>query len=156
MDSRADALSTTQSQQVAAELKALLDAAVDGVIVIDHEGRITTFNASAERLFGYSSAEIIGQRINALMPEPYRAGHDGYMHSYQQTGKARIIGIGREVAAQRRDGTVFPAALAVGEVPAQTPGASSASSTTSLRARRRPTPCAASATAPRATSTSRR
>jgi PAS domain S-box-containing protein len=111
----------TPSQELAAELKALLDAAVDGVIVIDHLGRITTFNASAERLFGYSSAEILGQHINALMPEPYRSGHDAYMHNYERTGKARIIGIGREVAAQRRDGTVFPAALAVGEVPGSDP-----------------------------------
>ena len=121
MDTRADSPAATYSKEVAAELKALLDAAVDGVIVIDHEGRITTFNAAAERLFGYSSAEVFGQHINVLMPEPYRSGHDAYMHNYQRTGKARIIGIGREVAAQRRDGTVFPASLAVGEIPGSEP-----------------------------------
>lgn len=107
--------------QPADELRALLDAAVDAVIVIDHEGRISTFNRAAERLFGYAAAEIIGQHVNALMPEPYRSAHDGYMHSYMRTGEARIIGIGRDVLAQRRDGTVFPASLAVGEVPGSVP-----------------------------------
>ncbi len=103
------------------ELRALLDAAVDGVIVIDHEGRIATFNRAAERLFGYRAAEIIGQPVTALMPEPYRSAHDGYMHKYLQTGQAHIIGVGREIVAQRRDGTVFPASLAVGEVPGSQP-----------------------------------
>ena len=121
MDTPADSRAATHSKEVAGELKALLDAAVDGVIVIDHDGRITTFNAAAERLFGYTSAEVYGQRIEVLMPEPYRSGHDAYMHNYERTGKARIIGIGREVAAQRRDGTVFPASLAVGEVPGSSP-----------------------------------
>ena len=121
MDTRAEQPAATHSREVAAELKALLDAAIDGVIVIDQEGRIATFNAAAERLFGYSSAEVCGQKINVLMPEPYRSGHDAYMHNYERTGKARIIGIGREVAAQRRDGTVFPASLAVGEVHGSNP-----------------------------------
>jgi len=121
VDTPADSRAATHSKEVAGELKALLDAAVDGVIVIDHDGRITTFNAAAERLFGYTSAEVYGQRIEVLMPEPYRSGHDAYMHNYERTGKARIIGIGREVAAQRRDGTVFPASLAVGEVPGSSP-----------------------------------
>jgi len=103
------------------ELRALLDAAVDAVIVIDHDGRIETFNRAAERLFGYRAAEVTGQTINALMPEPYRSSHDGYLQAYLRTGQAHIIGIGREVLAQRRDGTVFPASLAVGEVPGSTP-----------------------------------
>ena len=122
MDTNADpATAASRSLQVANELKALLDAAVDGVIVIDHQGCIATFNAAAERLFGYTAAEVTGQRINLLMPEPYRAGHDAYMGTYQRTGNARIIGIGREVMAQRRDGTVFPASLAVGEIPGSSP-----------------------------------
>lgn len=103
------------------ELKALLDAAVDAVIVIDHEGRIQTFNRSAERLFGFASAEVVGKNVAVLMPQPYRAEHDGYMHNYMRTGHARIIGIGREVVAQRSDGTVFPASLAVGEIPGTKP-----------------------------------
>lgn len=103
------------------ELKALLDAAVDAVIVIDHEGRIQTFNRSAERLFGFSSAEVVGKNVAVLMPQPYRAEHDGYMHNYMRTGHARIIGIGREVVAQRSDGTVFPISLAVGEIPGASP-----------------------------------
>ena len=100
----------------AEELRALLDAAVDAVVVIDHRGRIQTFNHAAETLFGYTAAEIIGRNVNLLMPEPVRSAHDGHVKRYLETGEARIIGIGREVTAQRRDGTVFPAALAVGRV----------------------------------------
>jgi two-component system sensor kinase FixL len=103
------------------ELKALLDAAVDAVIVIDHQGTIATFNRAAERLFGFRAADVVGRNVNVLMPGPYRAEHDGYMHNYMRTGQARIIGIGREVVAQRSDGTVFPASLAVGEIPGTNP-----------------------------------
>ena len=102
-------------------LRAMLDAAVDAVVVIDHEGRIDAFNRAAERLFGYRASEIIGQSVSALMPEPYRSAHDGYLQAYLRTGQARIIGIGREVTAQRRDGSVFPASLSVGEVPGARP-----------------------------------
>lgn len=111
------ATAASHSRQVTNELKALLDAAVDGVIVIDHKGSIETFNAAAERLFGYTAAEVAGKNINMLMPEPYSSGHDQYMQNYERTGKARIIGIGQEISAQRRDGTIFPASLAVGEIP---------------------------------------
>jgi two-component system, LuxR family, sensor kinase FixL len=103
------------------ELRALLDATVDAVIVIEHDGRIITFNRAAERLFGYRAADVLGQRVNMLMPEPYRSAHDGYLQAYLRTGQPRIIGIGREVVAQRRDGTLFPASLVVGEVPGTTP-----------------------------------
>ena len=103
------------------ELRALLDAAVDAVIVIDHDSRIMTFNRAAERLFGYRAAEVVGQNVRLLMPEPYRSAHDGYLQAYVRTGQARIIGIGRDVVAQRRDGSVFPASLAVGQVPGSTP-----------------------------------
>ena len=73
------------------ELKALLNATVDAVIVIDFNGVIMTFNRAAERLFGYEAAEIVGNRINALMPEPYRSAHHGYLQAYLRTGQARII-----------------------------------------------------------------
>jgi two-component system sensor kinase FixL len=98
------------------ELRALLDAAVDAVVVIDHVGRIETFNPAAERLFGYSAAEVLGQPVNLLMPEPHRTRHGQYLEDYARTGHARVIGVGREVFAQRRDGTVFPVLLSVGEV----------------------------------------
>jgi two-component system, LuxR family, sensor kinase FixL len=103
------------------ELKAMLDAAVDAVIVIDHRGTIATFNRAAERLFGWRAADVAGRNVQVLMPAPYRAEHDGYMQNYMRTGQARIIGIGREVVAQRSDGTVFPASLAVGEIPGSNP-----------------------------------
>jgi two-component system sensor kinase FixL len=101
---------------VVAELRALLDAAVDAVIVADQHGRIVEFNPVAERLFGYSAAQMIGQAVNHLMPEPHRSAHDGYIQRYETTGEARIIGIGREVQALRADGTPFPIALSVGAI----------------------------------------
>lgn len=100
----------------AEELQALLDAAVDAIIVIDSGGQIEKFNQAAEQMFGFSAAEIIGKNIALLMPEPDRSAHDAYLRRYSLTGEARIIGIGRDVQAQRRDGTVFPASLAVGRV----------------------------------------
>ncbi len=97
------------------ELQALLDAAVDAIIVIDDRGAITTFNAAAERLFGYLSAEVLGKSVDVLMPEPYRSEHAGYIERYLATGEPRIIGIGREVLGRRANGETFPIALSVGE-----------------------------------------
>jgi len=107
---------TSHSQAASSELRALLDAAVDAVIVIDAAGHIETFNPAAERLFGYAAHEVIARNVSMLMPEPHRSAHDGYLERYLTTGEARIIGIGREVQAQRRDGSIFPAALSVGRV----------------------------------------
>jgi len=98
------------------ELRALLDAAVDAVIVIDANGHIEAFNPAAEKLFGFTAADVLGRNVRMLMPEPDRSAHDGYLRRYLDTGEARIIGIGREVQAQRRDGSIFPAALSVGRV----------------------------------------
>ena len=95
---------------------AILQTAVDGIITIDERGIVESFNPGAERLFGYSAEEVIGQNISILMPAPYREEHDSYLARYLQTGEPHIIGIGREVRAQRRDGTTFPIALAVSEM----------------------------------------
>ena len=97
------------------EFEALLSAAVDGIIVIDREGRVLEFNAAAEKLFGYSREEVLGEDVALLMPEPTRSEHGQYLSTYLETGRAHIIGVGREVEARRRDGTVFPVWLSVGE-----------------------------------------
>ncbi|KMP10323.1 hypothetical protein UR09_06590, partial [Candidatus Nitromaritima sp. SCGC AAA799-A02] len=93
-----------------------LDNVVDGVITIDTKGIIETFSPAAENIFGYSKAEILGLNISELMPEPYRSEHDAYMKSYLQSGKAKVIGIGREVVGLRKDGKTIPIDLAINEV----------------------------------------
>ena len=95
--------------------RSVVDHVIDGIITIDERGTITTFNRAAERIFGYTVREVIGQNVKMLMPNPYRAGHDGYIESYLRTGKAKIIGIGREVVGRRKDGVNFPMELAIGE-----------------------------------------
>jgi two-component system, LuxR family, sensor kinase FixL len=99
-----------------ARLRSIVEAAVDAIIVIDARGRIEAFNPGAERLFGYRADEVLGLGVSILMPQPYRDEHDGYMARYLETGEARIIGIGREVTAMRKDGSTFPAHLSVGEM----------------------------------------
>ncbi len=98
------------------EIEALLDAAVDAVVMIDGRGMITVFNRSAERLFGYSAEEVVGKNVSVLMPEPWRSEHDGYLERYARTGIPHIIGVGREVEGLRKDGSRFPAFLSVGRV----------------------------------------
>lgn len=99
-----------------AHLSLILDTVPDAMIVIDEHGRMHSFSLAAERLFGFSAAEAIGQNVSILMPQPHREGHDGYLHRYLLTGERRIIGVGRVVAGQRKDGTTFPMELAVGEL----------------------------------------
>ncbi|HWI19435.1 MAG TPA: PAS domain S-box protein [Vicinamibacterales bacterium] len=98
-----------------ARWRAIIDAAVDGIIVINSRGSIEAFNAAAERMFGYSEAEVLGKNVSLLMPEPYRANHDGYIDHHLKTGEKKIIGVGRAVNGMRRDGQVFPLHLSVGE-----------------------------------------
>ena len=104
---------------VSAELQALLDAAVDAIVVIGDRGCITTFNAAAERLFGHSAGDVVGKDVAMLMPEPYRSAHQGYVNRYLETGEPHIIGVGREVLGLRANGETFPISLAVGEAPAR-------------------------------------
>ncbi|HEX9473271.1 MAG TPA: PAS domain S-box protein [Steroidobacteraceae bacterium] len=103
------------------DLQALLDACVDAVVIIDHRGVIETFNQSACRLFGYPAGDVIGHNVSMLMPEPDRGRHDGYIDQYLESGRARVIGIGRDVIARRRDGSEFPAALAIGRIGGRVP-----------------------------------
>ena len=97
-------------------LRAVIATAVDSIIVIDRQGCIKLFNPAAERLFGYSAGEVIDRNVRMLMPEPYHGQHDDYLTSYRETGQKRIIGIGREVKGQHKDGSIFPIELAVGEI----------------------------------------
>ena len=99
-----------------AHLQSILDTIPDAMIVIDELGVIQSFSATAARLFGWASKEALGRNVNFLMPSPYREGHDGYLLRYLTTGERRIIGIGRIVVGQRRDGSTFPMELSVGEV----------------------------------------
>jgi two-component system sensor kinase FixL len=106
---------TTQARREA-EVLAMLRTAVDGIVLIDETGRIETVNDAALRMFGYSEAELIGQPVDILMGEPDRSRHTGYLARYLATGDARIIGIGRDLEAQARDGRRIPIHLSVSEV----------------------------------------
>ena len=99
-----------------AHLQSILDTVPDAMIVIDEQGIMQYFSTAAERLFGYSPQEAIGRNVTIMMPSPYREAHDGYIARYLRTGERRIIGIGRVVVGERKDGSTFPMELAVGEM----------------------------------------
>ena len=108
----------SQPEDLASEsalLRSILETVPDAMVVIDERGAIQFFSVAAERLFGYTAEEVRGQNVRILMPPPYREQHDGYLARYRNTGERRIIGIGRVVVGQRKDGTTFPMELSVGE-----------------------------------------
>lgn len=111
-----------QSQSIDSDeknlLSSIIETAPDAIITIDASGVILSFSPAAEKMFGYAQNEIIGRNVKALMPDPYHSEHDGYISHYLTTGEKRIIGIGREVRASRKNGETFVAELAVGEVSA--------------------------------------
>ena len=99
-----------------AHLRSILDTVPDAMIVIDEKGTMQSFSSAAERQFGWKPDEVIGKNVSMLMPEPYRTRHDGYLIRYMTTGERRIIGIGRVVVGERKDGSTFPMELSVGEM----------------------------------------
>jgi len=97
-------------------LRAILNTAADAIVTIDQDGVVASVNPATEKMFGYKREELIGSNVSKLMPQPYSDEHDGYIARYLETGEARIIGIGRETIARRKDGSIFPIDLAVSEV----------------------------------------
>ena len=108
---RTQALEVSEMRQ-----RSIVENIVDGLITIDEKGIVASFNPAAENIFGYQAEEVIGKNIKMLMPDPFHSEHDGYLNNYHQTRNKKIIGIGREVEGQRKDGSVFPLDLAVGEM----------------------------------------
>jgi two-component system, LuxR family, sensor kinase FixL len=98
------------------QLLAVMDTALDAVVLIDHDGLIRAINRAGERMFDWPTGDLVGRNVSVLMPEPDRSAHDGYIARYLHTGVPHIIGTGRELQVQRRDGSVFPAHLSVGRV----------------------------------------
>jgi len=98
------------------KLDAIFDTIPDGLILIDETGKIQLFNSGAERLFGYRRDEVLEQNVKMLMPSPYQEEHDNYLANYRNTGVKKIIGVGREVTARRKDGLIFPIYLSIGEL----------------------------------------
>ena len=97
-------------------LRAIQDHVIDGIVVADEKGTIESINAAAEKIFGYSVEEVIGQNVTLLQPEPYRSEHDQYIKNYLKTGKAKIIGVSRKVSGRHKNGGTFPIHLAVTEI----------------------------------------
>lgn len=102
-------------QETEDRLHALVDSELDSIITIDEQGTINSVNGATERMFGYSPAELVGQNVSAIMPDPYHDEHDGYLARYLATDEKHVIGVGREVLGQRKNGTVFPVDLAISE-----------------------------------------
>ena len=103
-------------------LHAVIETAVDGIVIIDGVGQVRLFNQACERMFGYAGADVVGRNIKMLMPSPYQDAHDGFLDHHRATGERRIIGISRDVEGRRADGSTFPLYLSVGEIPAAAAG----------------------------------
>lgn len=113
-----EALVRTYAAELAHEkdqLQSILETAPDPVVVINERGIVQSFNAAAIKAFGYAADEVVGRNVGMLMPSPDRELHDSYIERYLTTNVPHVIGIGREVTAQRKDGSVFPARLAISE-----------------------------------------
>lgn len=110
------ALATAEANAREAHLRSILDTVPDAMVVIDEQGVIQSFSSAAERLFGHAAGDAVGRNVSMLMPTPFREQHDGYIGRYLTTGERRIIGVGRVVVGERRDGSTFPMELAVGEM----------------------------------------
>jgi two-component system sensor kinase FixL len=109
-------MSTRRRMAESSLLRAVTETVADGLITIDADGIINSFNLAAERILGYTPDEVIGQNVRMLMPEPYLSGHDRYLANYRQTGLPKMIGKGREVTARRKDGTTLPIEVGIGEM----------------------------------------
>lgn len=105
----------SSSRDASERLRSLVETVLDGIVTMDSDGRIETINPAGEVLFGYTAAEIVGQNVGMLMPEPFQAEHNTYISRYLETGEAKVIGIGREVEGRRKDGSTFPMDLSVSE-----------------------------------------
>ena len=115
-DSGDSAATIAAAREREKRLRSITRTAPDAIVIIDETGTIDTVNPAAERLFGYSGAELVGQNVKILMPSPHREAHDSHLARYRETGEKRVIGIGRVVVGRRKDGTTFPARLAIGEI----------------------------------------
>jgi len=112
---RVTGASTVEMRASETHLRSILATVPDAMVVIDETGHILSFSAAAERMFGYTEDEVLGENVSMLMPSPDRERHDSYLSNYMTTGDRKIIGIGRVTTARHRDGFTFPIELSVGE-----------------------------------------
>ncbi|MEH6345267.1 MAG: PAS domain S-box protein [Bermanella sp.] len=115
-DIRGHFQSAVELRENEARMSSIINTTVDAIIMIDEKGLITTFNVAADKMFGYSAAEVLGENVKILMQDYHAHKHDDYLKMYKETGINKVIGMGRELQGRRKDGSVFPMALAVSEI----------------------------------------